>query len=584
MRTLPWSVPAFLALAVFAACGDTKEDSPDGSAPPARTLVGPEGGTVEYEGLALEIPPGALSEEVEISIARTSDAPSGNFVRLSPVFRFEPGGLAFAVPATVRFPLPAGARAPGIYWASAGAPFQRIGGTVGDGMIAGEVSHFSEGFVGDPPESKGGALRPVASRTWPTNGDGYFQVWQLDATPDGGVLAGGQYGGAVDLGGGVAPPDEGGWMLVRFGPDGEARWSRQMGNASTNFGASAALADGGAVMASFKYIVGVKDDGTDAWRFDVKGGGEIWPSSIATDDAGRIAVVGVLNGKVDLGGGPFPAQQGQASFLAILGADGKLGAAAAHGPADEGSVVHEIVAAAPGGGFLVAGIYTEAVDLGGGPLPAPQTPRVTNNLHLARFDASGAHVWSTALEVKDGRLSPASLAVDDAGRLALLADYDTGKVDLGDGPLSTELHGGIALFSFDPDNGKRLGAPTVIPGARATGRATRGPALYATGTFVAKQVDFGGGLIPEDVPEGSGAGYLAVFGADRGHRVSHAWPWWIDEGPPPRMNDLNPRAIVPGPDGGLWWLVMYRGEIDLGGGVVLSDPEGLSVALLRFAP
>ncbi|HWV38761.1 MAG TPA: hypothetical protein VN033_09835 [Vulgatibacter sp.] len=579
-----WTVRVFVACALVAACGDAKEEPKDEPTPPTRSIVGPEGGTVEYEGLALEIPPGALTEEVEISIARTTDSPSGNFVRLSPVFRFEPDGLEFAVPATVRFPLPDGARAPGIYWASAGAPFERIGGTFDGETIAGEVSHFSEGFVGDPPESKGGALRPVSSMTWPTSGEGHFQVWTLSATPDGGVVAAGQYGGEVDLGGGVTPPGSGGWMLVRFGPDGAARWSKEIVGGSTNFTTTTGLPDGGAAIASHKNIVAFDAEGGDAWRIDVKGGGEAWTASMTTDGAGRLAAVGIVNGEVDFGGGAFPPQPGQASFLLVVGADGKLGNAVVHGPADEGMVSHELVAPAPGGGFLVAGTHTQEVDLGGGLLPAPQNPRFSANVHVARFDTSGAHVWSTSIEVKDGKLMPASLAVDDAGRVALLASYDGGKVDLGEGRLSEDMHGGIVLLSFAPDSGERVGSPTVISGARAMGRPVAGAELFTSGTLQTPQVDFGGGLVPADPPENPGAGYVAVFGAERSLRFSHAWPAWIDEGPPMRMNDLQPRAIVPGPEGGFWWLVMVRGEMDLGGGVVLSGGEGQSVALLRFGP
>lgn len=578
-----WSVHVVVALALVAACGDSKKEVPDGSAPPTREVVGPEGGTVEYEGLALEIPPGALSEEVEISIARSADAPSGNFVRLSPVFRFEPDGLTFAVPATVRFPLPDGARSPGIYWASAGAPFQRIGGSVEEGTIAGEVSHFSTGFVGDPPESKGGALRPVLTRNW-SPGGGHFSIGNIEATPDGGVLAWGPYSGNVDLGGGVASPGTSGWMVVRFAPDGAALWARELKNVAPSFGVAAALPDGGVVLASFKNIVGLGADGAVAWRIDVKGGGEIWPSHIAVDDGGRIALVGTLNGTVDLGPGPFVAEGGgQASFFAIIGPDGKLRHAVAHGPVDGGSVEHQMVVAAPNGGFLVVGHHSQAVDLGGGLLAAPGSPRFSFNLHLAEFDESGTHKWSVPVEVKTGKVRLASLSIDESGPISLFADYEGGAVEIGEWPISTEWGGGVVRLSFDPQDGAFLGTPQVFERARSVAIMGRCDTPCVTGRLDAKQVDFGGGLVPDAEPELNGAGYLAILHADGTHRFSRAWPSSKLD-PRSRTLGVEPLSIVSGTDGSFWWLVLYDGEIDLGDGVVLPHGEVQQVGLVRFAP
>ena len=121
--TRPWSwVGALLTAALIVACSanpagapndasptldSTRADGPEGpDAAPATASqdVGPDGGTVTLGGLTFTVPPRALTREETITITRTADLVPSGYHGDSPVYRFEPAGLKFEVPASVQFP------------------------------------------------------------------------------------------------------------------------------------------------------------------------------------------------------------------------------------------------------------------------------------------------------------------------------------------------------------------------------------------------------------------------------------------------------------------------------------------------
>ncbi|HVK87695.1 MAG TPA: hypothetical protein VM513_26435 [Kofleriaceae bacterium] len=140
---------------VLAACGDDgvheelPPDAPLSDAPSsmmASGMVGDEGGTIgEPGGPQIVVPPGALDADTMISVTATSEAaPAG---AVSPVYRFEPEGVVFAVPITVRLPVSADVTTASMYWTKLGSEteFERIGGRVVAGAVEAEVVHFSGG-------------------------------------------------------------------------------------------------------------------------------------------------------------------------------------------------------------------------------------------------------------------------------------------------------------------------------------------------------------------------------------------------------------------------------------------------------
>jgi len=127
---------AAVLLVAFACGGDDANSA---------RLVGSMGGELEFDGVRLSIPAGALSADAEIRAEQVS-VPAG--FTASRAYRFTPVGLEFALPVEVAFVGVAEGR---MYWWARGgdADFGQVPSTVSGGATRGLINHFSIGFVGD---------------------------------------------------------------------------------------------------------------------------------------------------------------------------------------------------------------------------------------------------------------------------------------------------------------------------------------------------------------------------------------------------------------------------------------------------
>jgi len=148
---------------VLAACGGssaTTTTEPIVTTPGTAT-IGATGGTVSLGSVTVQIPAGALARDNQIAITRTKDTPPEG--ARSSVFRFDPEGTTFAIPATVRFPVVDGTQAASvvIYWTKLGSQdqWETLPVTVEGNFASAQVTHFSKGFVG-PPCNAGTACVP----------------------------------------------------------------------------------------------------------------------------------------------------------------------------------------------------------------------------------------------------------------------------------------------------------------------------------------------------------------------------------------------------------------------------------------
>lgn len=141
------------ALGLLAACGSGGDPEP-GPPPPGdgTATLGPSGGTVTLSGgPSLTVPPGALTASTTLTISsKGSNGPSGN-----PVYVFGPAGTTFASPVTVSLPRPASlavGAAAAVYWTlpASSTQYEPLAATVVAGGVLADVTHFSEGFVGEP--------------------------------------------------------------------------------------------------------------------------------------------------------------------------------------------------------------------------------------------------------------------------------------------------------------------------------------------------------------------------------------------------------------------------------------------------
>jgi hypothetical protein len=141
-----------LVFLVMASCGEDAAPTsggPVGTGHSSMLQIGPAGGQVTLEGATLTVPAGAVPNGQQITITSTTDRPPADFTSwASPIYRFEPSGLTFAVPATVQITFSGDATVQTIYWTNAaGTDFMDIGGNVSGSSISAQVTHFSRGFV-----------------------------------------------------------------------------------------------------------------------------------------------------------------------------------------------------------------------------------------------------------------------------------------------------------------------------------------------------------------------------------------------------------------------------------------------------
>lgn len=152
---------------IVACGGGSGDDGPTSPAPMAAGEIDERGGTVAAEGVTLIVPAGALDKPTTITI-RVAEPTRAEDETYSPVYRFEPEGLSFKVPATVSIAHASGAD-PAIYWTSSLDPeiFVLSPGQDDGTKATASVAHFSRGFVG-APKCRSNAeckLGPSCSRT-----------------------------------------------------------------------------------------------------------------------------------------------------------------------------------------------------------------------------------------------------------------------------------------------------------------------------------------------------------------------------------------------------------------------------------
>jgi hypothetical protein len=141
-------------LMALAAC-DTM-DTNDGDDTGASAVIGPAGGKVQGEGVSIDVPAGALDENVTITATENGDAPAGHGA-LSPVYQFGPEGTVFKKPITITLTMQK-AEPRAVVWFTKlhSSEFEDLGGTALNTKISVQVTHFSQAFAGLPEENDAG--------------------------------------------------------------------------------------------------------------------------------------------------------------------------------------------------------------------------------------------------------------------------------------------------------------------------------------------------------------------------------------------------------------------------------------------
>jgi beta-propeller repeat-containing protein len=155
------------------------------------------------------------------------------------------------------------------------------------------------------------------------------------------------------------------------------------------------------------------------------GSGNDFPQRIVLDGAGNIYILGNSDMAIDLGGGPLPTSGMTDPFLVELDADGNhLWSKRFGGTESDYGFGLDV---ATDGSLVITGVFSGAIDFGGGPL---ETSDPNGAGFLARLDNGGAHVWSRIVEVA----SDHTIVAADGG--VVVAGSFSGTIDFGGGPMT----------------------------------------------------------------------------------------------------------------------------------------------------
>jgi hypothetical protein len=157
LEAIAWlcRLAVLLVVGGLVACSDDASDSQKSpsSPPTVASIIGSDGGTVQAEGVTIEVPPGALDEPTELRITRLEDAAPSGYRLASAMYRFEPEGLTFKMPVGVAIQFDGPAADLQLFWSDTSGGFAAVPSTPRGQIMHGETLHFSVGFVGQVLEN-----------------------------------------------------------------------------------------------------------------------------------------------------------------------------------------------------------------------------------------------------------------------------------------------------------------------------------------------------------------------------------------------------------------------------------------------
>lgn len=190
------------------------------------------------------------------------------------------------------------------------------------------------------------------------------------------------------------------------------------------------------------YVAKIDLGGVPQWLQPFGTAAGTYVYDVAVDSTGAPLVVGSTSSGANFGGGLMTNHGGYDGFLL------KLDAAGGHQWSKllggDGGELFESVAFDMQDNALVTGETSgsTSLDLGGGALPL-------NGMLLAKFNASGGHVWSKGFTTAQEQINP-TVRVKPGANDIYFAACNTDTLDLGTGPLGVAGNNVIALARFQP--------------------------------------------------------------------------------------------------------------------------------------
>ena len=284
----------------------------------------------------------------------------------------------------------------------------------------------------------------------------------LDAS--GNIFVAGSLSGTSDVGGGtMVSAGAQDIFVAKYSATGGCLWAKQIGGTYDNDVASSLAVDGsgnvivtGVFQGAVDFGGGViysKYSGTDTFlaKYSGANGSYLWAENfaqdggadegtgVAVDSTGNIVLTGIVNGTIDLGGGPSASPLGMNKFyvakFSSAGAyqwsqfptvplvGGSQGASRTYGVAVDG-----------GDNVFITGTYSMGIDFGGGVLTSLSGQF---DVFLAKYSPAGTYQWAKSFPGAGNEQPGANgIAVDRSGNVAITG-YFPFNINLGGGVLST---------------------------------------------------------------------------------------------------------------------------------------------------
>jgi hypothetical protein len=263
---------------------------------------------------------------------------------------------------------------------------------------------------------------------------------------DGGVVIAGTAPLAVQLGDTAIPapgPSEQHLVLAKFSAKGEHVWVRHYGGGAVARTPSIAIDaqsnlivaggfDGDLDLGSEKllgregqsldaYIAKFSPDGALQWHKKY-GTGLARITDIATDMAGRVAMVGDFSNEIDFGGGPVKTTTARSAFFAMLNGAGELEWAKQF--PGQGLTFATSVGFSAKGNVYAAGDFNGAINFGGPTTTFEATEPGGDGAFIVKRATDGTHIWNTYYDdhVK-GRGKHTRMVVDAEGAVLLTGRF-----------------------------------------------------------------------------------------------------------------------------------------------------------------
>jgi hypothetical protein len=291
--------------------------------------------------------------------------------------------------------------------------------------------------------------------------------------------------------------------VAKLDASGHLLWTKQFGGNDQDLSTAIATDSSGAIVFS-AYSDGVIDFGTGAGDAAAGGGyivkldaagnviwSKTWPAtwvaSVAVDSTGHVFATGHFRGTVDFGGGPLVSAGLDDIVLFELDPSGahlwsrRFGGAATEDATD--------LALDGAGNLVLTGSFDGAFDFGGPALVSTRSPNrfaPSNDIFVARLDASGNHLWSHRYGDAENDQLGRRVSVDAADNI-LLAGVFSGSIDFGVGTMNAPPSGASFLVKMDATGSTQWSRSFTAGSELAGARASSTGDIFAAGLFSGRQ-------------------------------------------------------------------------------------------------